>query len=101
MDHGAVAGLLLGRWSLPPSIVEAVTNHHHPHQAGDQFERISRVIQAAEVLCSECGVGLPEEGTVDCSSADVLGELGANAAEIERLMEGVPAIAEKARQFLS
>jgi HD-like signal output (HDOD) protein len=101
MDHGAVGGLLLGRWSLPRFIAEAVTNHHHPHQADDQFQLVCRVVQAAEVLCSEAGVGLPEEGPADCSSADVLGELGAEDAEVESLRREVPRIAEKASQFLA
>jgi HD-like signal output (HDOD) protein len=101
MDHGAVGGLLLGRWSLPAFIAEAVTNHHHPHQAEEQFHSVCRTVQAAEVLCSEAGAGLPEEGPADCSSADVLGELGVSEADIESLREEVPGIAERAAQFLA
>ncbi|HEY7681638.1 MAG TPA: HDOD domain-containing protein [Gemmatimonadales bacterium] len=101
MDHGAVGGLLLGRWSLPQYIAEAVTNHHHPHQADDQFREVCRVVQAAEVLCTECGAGLPEEGLPDCSAADVLTELGADEAAIEALVGEIPRVAERARRFLS
>jgi HD-like signal output (HDOD) protein len=101
MDHGAIGGLLLGRWSLPAFIAEAVTNHHHPHQAEDQYQPACRVVQAAEVLCTETGAGLPEEGPPDCSAADVLGELGAAEEEVEALLKEVPGIAEKARTFLS
>lgn len=101
MDHGAIGGLLLGRWSLPAFIAEAVTNHHHPHQAEDQYQAVCRVVQAAEVLCAEAGVGLPEEGPADCSSADVLGELGAADGEAERLLQEVGRIAESARMFLT
>lgn len=101
MDHGAVGGLLLGRWSLPPYIAEAVTNHHHPHQAEDQFSVVCRIVQAAEVLCSESGAGLPEEGLVDCSSSDVLGELGADEGEIEAMRGEIPRLAEQAGQFLT
>jgi HD-like signal output (HDOD) protein len=101
MDHGAVGGLLLGRWSLPQFIAEAVTNHHHPHQAEDQFQAVCRVVQAAEVLCVEGGAGLAEEGPADCSPSDVLGELGATDAEMEGLLQEVPGIAERARKFLA
>jgi HD-like signal output (HDOD) protein len=100
MDHGAVGGLLLGRWSLPGTIAEAVTNHHHPHQAETQYQVACRVVQAAEVLCAEFGAGLIEEGSADCSAADVLSELGAGEADIARLAEEIPRLAEKARQFL-
>jgi HD-like signal output (HDOD) protein len=100
MDHGAVGGLLLGRWSLPQFICEAVTNHHHPHQAEDQFLEVCRVVQAAEVLCAEGGAALPEEGQADCSAADVLSELGANESEIEPILAEVSDLAVKAGQFL-
>jgi HD-like signal output (HDOD) protein len=101
MDHGAVGGLLLGRWSLPQFIVEAVTNHHHPHQAEDQFQEICRVVQAAEVLCTEGQARLPEEGQPDCSAGDVLGELGASESDIESIVAEVPKLATRAGQFLA
>lgn len=101
MDHGAVGGLLLGRWSLPQFICEAVTNHHHPHQAEDQFLEVCRVVQAAEVLCTEGGAALPEEGQADCSAADVLGELGASESAIEPILAEVAELAVKAGQFLT
>jgi HD-like signal output (HDOD) protein len=101
MDHGAVGGLLLGRWSLPAFIAEAVTNHHHPHQAEDQYQRLCRVVQAAEVLCTECGAGLADEGPADCSAADVLGELGADEETIEAMQAEIPRVAERSREFLS
>lgn len=100
MDHGAVGGLLIGRWGLPPYIAEAVTNHHHPHQAGEALQGLCRVVQAAEVLCTEGGVGLPEEGPADCSAADVLTELGADEGTIEQLEAELPHLSERARQFL-
>jgi HD-like signal output (HDOD) protein len=101
MDHGAVGGLLLGRWSLPQYICEAVTNHHHPHHADEQFQAVCRIVQAAEVLCAEAGAGLAEEGQADCSSADVLGELGASESEIEDLRAEIPQLGERASQFLA
>ena len=101
MDHGAVGGLLLGRWSLPEYIAEAVTNHHHPHQAEDQLREVCRIVQAAEVLCMETGAGLGEEGLPDCSASDVLTELGADERGIETLLGEIPTIAERAGQFLA
>ncbi len=101
LDHGAVGGLLMGRWSLPAFIGEAVTNHHHPHMAEEAHLGLCRVIQAAEVLCSVGGAGLEEEGEVDCSPADVLGELGATDEDVDAFVAEVPVTAERARQFLS
>lgn len=101
LDHGAVGGLLMGRWSLPEYIGEAVTNHHHPHQADESYQRLCRVIQAAEVLATIGGAGQAEEGEADFSAADVLLELGADEGEVEELVESVPLTFERARQFLT
>lgn len=101
MDHGAVGGLLLGRWSLPPHVAEGVTNHHHPHQAEEQFQKISRVVQAAEVLCHEHGAALVDEGPTDCSAEDVLTELGLDDSEIAAVIVEVPKLAQEAGQFLA
>jgi HD-like signal output (HDOD) protein len=101
MDHGAVGGLLMGRWSLPGFIAEAVNNHHHPHQAEDRYRSLCRVVQAAEVLCTECGAAMPEEGPADCSATDVLAELGAEERAMEEIEAEIPRLAERARQFLS
>lgn len=101
MDHGAVGGLLLGRWALPPFLAEAVTNHHHPHQAEEHLQGLCRIVQAAEVLCTEAGVGLSEEGGADCSGADVLTELGIDDQAIASITEEVPGLAQRARLFLS
>lgn len=101
MDHGAVGGLLLGRWVLPTFIVDAVTNHHHPHQSPAQFQRLSLTVQAAEVLCTEGGAGLAEEGPADWSPAEVLDQLGASREQVSRLQAAIPSIGRRAQQFLS
>jgi HD-like signal output (HDOD) protein len=101
MDHGAVGGLLLGRWSLPGFISEAVTNHHHPLQAEEQFQTVCRMVQAAEILCAEGGAGLPEEGPADAPASEVLGDLGLPDEEVDYLLKEVPSIAERARTFMA
>jgi len=101
MDHGAVGGLLLGRWSLPPHVAEGVTNHHHPHQAEEPYREVSRIVQAAEVLCTEYGAALADEGTADYSAEDVLTELGLDESDIAAVIAEVPKMAEKAGQFLA
>jgi HD-like signal output (HDOD) protein len=101
MDHGAVGGLLLGRWSLPGFIAEAVTNHHHPEQADDQFQAVCRFVQAAEALCSEGGAGLPEEGPADGSVVEILGQIGVAEKEATGLVAEVSGAAERARTFLA
>ncbi|MEP6571510.1 MAG: HDOD domain-containing protein [Gemmatimonadota bacterium] len=101
MDHGAVGGLLLGRWSLPAYISEAVTNHHHPEQAEPEYRDISRIVYAAEAICTEQGVALLDEGGADCPSEEILAELGCPEEETAKILDQVPIMVERAREFLN
>jgi hypothetical protein len=70
-------------------------------QAEEQYQEISRIVQAAEVLCTEHGAALADEGSADYSPEDVLTELGLGEAEIAAVIAEVPKLAEKAGQFLA
>jgi putative nucleotidyltransferase with HDIG domain len=53
-NHAEVGARLLSRWSLPPSIVAAVLHHHNPKEAGE-FERLTAVVQAANMVAHSTG----------------------------------------------
>lgn len=53
-DHAEVGARLLDRWSLPPNIVAAVLHHHHPKEAGE-FERLTAVVQVANMVAHSTG----------------------------------------------
>lgn len=101
VDHGAVAGLLLGRWSLPPFVAEAVSHHHHPGLAPNACVEIAKVIAAAESMCWETGVGLPIEGRPIVTADAWLEELGLPPREIPDLIASTPRLHERAKGFLS
>lgn len=100
MDHGAVAGLLLGRWSLPPAISEAVSCHHHPDEAAAELRTLARVLFAAEVLGSGELTRLEQEGPADTTPEEALSALGASPPEIETIKEEVPRIVPWAKGIL-
>jgi HD-like signal output (HDOD) protein len=100
MNHGAVGGLLLGRWALPPAICEAVSCHHHPEEVTEEFRELARVLHAAEILGSGEATVLAAEGPADGAPADALAALGAGPAEIEQVLQEVPRVAEWASGFL-
>jgi HD-like signal output (HDOD) protein len=101
MDHGTVGGLLLGRWSLPALIAEAVTNHHHPEEAEEGSRPVARVVAAAEAFCTANGCGLPVEGPADLPETAALTAVGCPDDQIAALLSLLPGMAEKAEQFLA
>jgi HD-like signal output (HDOD) protein len=101
LDHGAVAGLLLGRWSLPTFVVDAVSHHNHPGDAPGEVAQLAKVVAAAEAMCWESEVGLPLEGRPLTPAAALLAAIGVPPREVEELMASTPAMHAKASGFLS
>ena len=57
MDHGEVGGLLLGSWSLPPAVVDAVTYHHRPEDAPEKHREVCEVVHVRRAALQRGGVG--------------------------------------------
>lgn len=100
MDHGAVGGLLMGRWSLPEMTREAIINHHHPEEADEPFRLLARIIQAAEALTAIGGVELLEEGELEISPEAAMAGLGADRQLEEALVAEGGKAAAWAKGFL-
>lgn len=100
MDHGAVGGLLLGRWGLPQATQDAVIGHHHPDEAPESARQLARIIQAAEVLTTVGGTELPEEGELEISAEAALAGLRADRETEAEFMAIASKAGSWARGFL-
>ncbi len=87
IDHGAVASLLLGRWSLPSFVGEAVFHHNHPMSAPAHVARLSTVIATAEAMCWQADLGLEIEGRPPELAAVLLRKLDVPAAEVRGIID--------------
>lgn len=101
IDHGAVAGLLLGRWALPQYVADAVSHHNHPGDAPAEVAQLAKVVAAAEAMCWEAEVGLDLEGRPMTPASALLIAIGVPPREVDELMAATPAIHAKASGFLS
>ncbi len=54
-DHALLAGMLLTKWNFPPSLEDAVRDHHEP--GGDSADIGPAVIHAADAAANALGVG--------------------------------------------
>jgi HD-like signal output (HDOD) protein len=101
IDHGAVAGLLLGRWSLPTFIADAISHHNHPQEAPDEFRQLAMVLAAAEAMCWELDLGLPIEGRPVEPAAVWLRGLGVPAHEVRGIIAETEQVHLHASGFLA
>jgi HD-like signal output (HDOD) protein len=101
LDHGTVAGLLLGRWQLPGFVADAVSHHNHPGEAPSGVAQLAKMVAAAEAMCWECGVGLELEGRPLTPAAALLEAIGVPPREVDGLLASVAAAHERAASFLT
>ncbi|MBX3172861.1 MAG: HDOD domain-containing protein [Gemmatimonadaceae bacterium] len=101
LDHGAIAGLLLGRWSLPAVVGETVAHHHHPTSAPDSCRQLAEIVETAESLCWEAGAELPFEGRPMLTARAALEQLGIPPREVDEIIADIPKVHEKSRSFLA
>lgn len=50
LDHGQIGGCLLEQWNLPPELVEAVSWHNQPDQAGADARTLASAVRVAEIV---------------------------------------------------
>ena len=71
-------------------------------EAGKRYlEGMTRLVWAAEALCTATGLELPQEGVGEVSPGIAIEGLGIPTSEHESLLMEVGAIGERARHFLS
>jgi len=62
-DHTHVGHALLDLWKLPPSLREAVAQHHHPDRA-QRFPVEAAVIHVADIMANALGLGSSGEAGI-------------------------------------
>ncbi|MSQ27096.1 MAG: HDOD domain-containing protein [Dehalococcoidia bacterium] len=55
-NHALIGALLGNRWSLPPSLVAGLSQHHHPGQAKAHPE-VAAVVHLADIVSLGLGIG--------------------------------------------
>jgi HD-like signal output (HDOD) protein len=101
IDHGAVGGLLLGRWSLPAFVGDAVGQHNSPSGGATGAMMLTTVLAAAEAMCWQMDLGLPIEGRPTQPAAALLRSLGVPAPEVRGLIESTCNVHAFAASFFS
>ncbi len=57
MDHGEIGGVLLEEWSIPESVVAAVTWHHRPEDADPAYSQLAETVELADFVGINLGIG--------------------------------------------
>ncbi|MCG8685621.1 MAG: HDOD domain-containing protein [Desulfobacterales bacterium] len=50
LNHGVVGGIIAKKWNLPNSLVQAISFHHYPSDAGE-YQQLASIVGFADSLC--------------------------------------------------
>lgn len=98
-DHAEVGALLLTRWKLPDSIVEAVANHHAP--PATKPAPLSAIAHLANCVAHTVGSAPGWDGYAMRVDEHVAENLGIDCGGLEQVMIAVHHSLNQVRQFLT
>lgn len=84
IDHAEVGALLLEKWGLPGTIINAVRWHHNP-EGVEPADPMIDLVHMADVLCLMSGIGIGREGLHYKLSSRVTARMRIQAYQIERV----------------
>lgn len=85
LDHAEVGGWLARSWNLPPKLVEPITCHHHPSEAGDETTATA-IIHFSDALIRGLGYGHGDDIWVPPLSKMAWDLLGLTAADLDEVI---------------
>ena len=88
LSHPALGAWVLGRWSLPAPIVEAVEFHHHPTRSQNSFD-LAGIVYLANILAHRSGIGYSGDGMVRELDPMVLDYFSLNEAALADLQDAL------------
>ncbi|RMF05731.1 MAG: HDOD domain-containing protein [Chloroflexi bacterium] len=86
MNHAQVGAELARKWDLPAVLVDAIEFHHTPQQA-DQNQKLAAIVNLANIICLELGIGLADPELLTDSKEEALQILSLSVEDVEELRE--------------
>jgi putative nucleotidyltransferase with HDIG domain len=76
VNHAEVGGWLAERWNLPLTIIAPVSCHHQPDMAAPEYWEVSAIVQLADILARNAGIGSGGDKLIPLPDVEVLRRLG-------------------------
>jgi len=98
-DHAVIGSELAKRWRLPPRLVDAIANHHHPSQATDGV-LLASAVHLADAVVMSFGIGIGKDGLQYTIDPTAISRMGWNENQIQELAERIIPFVDEADEFI-
>lgn len=89
VTHTQVGARLADRWSLPPTLTEAIRHHHHPEKAQD-YPELVHLAFLADLIMSRFLVGQELDRLDTACLGSCLGKLGIRPNQLPVVIDSIP-----------
>jgi putative nucleotidyltransferase with HDIG domain len=101
IDHGKVGAMIARKWRLGESLIETMSNHHHPEACAEKSRELVSTISLANQITIELKIGTAGDCITDRAILELLtDEVGIDYGQLGGFEESVSGEIEKARIFL-
>ena len=101
VDHGTVGNTIAGKWRLGSQLIQALSHHHDPGDASEEYREFVSVVALANLLTLKFNHGSAGDDFYDFSAVEFLMDsLGFDWAGVDDLRTNVSDDIEQAKSFL-
>jgi putative nucleotidyltransferase with HDIG domain len=101
IDHCKVGAMIAKKWRLGDSLVETLSNHHHPDDCTENSQELVSTISLANQIAIELKIGSAGDSITDRAMLEQLTDkVGVDYGQLSDFHESVSGEIEKARIFL-
>jgi putative nucleotidyltransferase with HDIG domain len=101
IDHCKVGAMIAKKWRLGESLVETLSNHHHPDDCTENSQELVSTISLANQIAIELKIGSAGDSITDRAMLEQLTDkVGVDYGQLSDFHESVSGEIEKARIFL-
>ncbi len=98
IDHAELGHLIAEKWNLPPIANAAITYHHEPENAPEEFRSIVNIVHMANYIVNTQDLGTGGDLAAPVFKRQVLEALDLNAVDVQSVVKSV---AEKEKDLSS
>jgi putative nucleotidyltransferase with HDIG domain len=100
-DHQAFGVGITTKWKFPRHLRAAVGFHHNPAALSVELRNMATLIQMADILCCQEGIGFPLTAASTPVPQDALDRLGITIEHLDELRGGLPDLLAEAEATLA
>ncbi len=84
--HAEIGAILAKNWNIPESVVAMIAYHHEPERAPDAYLKLAQIVNIADFICNNQGLGFSGEINITKFSETAWWQLGLKIEDVPDML---------------